>query len=93
MGKLAVPQSVATTTLLPELRSTYASGEVLAVGNLAVGLYRQNETYDFISDCEFPFTVAGVPDDRVLYLVDVSHRGEMTYPRDKLNEPVNLTLG
>ena len=46
-------------------------------------------------DCEFPFSVASVPDED-FYSIEVSHRGEITYSRDDLealNWELDLSLG
>jgi hypothetical protein len=70
-----------------------STGEVLAVGSLAEGVCRQDPEYAILGDCEFTFAVPNVPSDSDLYLIEVSHRGELTYTREKLNDPIKLTLG
>ncbi|MFI9817563.1 hypothetical protein [Saccharothrix variisporea] len=64
-----------------------AAGKVLALGKL--------ENSKFINgDCEFTFTVAGVPDGEQFYQVEVAHRGKVSFPADKARAgAVGLTLG
>lgn len=75
-----------------------AKGKTIAVGTLGDG-----RTDEFSTDssglyretCVFPLKVTGVPDSD-FYSVEVAHRGELTYPKKKLEKAkwrVHLTLG
>lgn len=66
---------------------TDASSATLAVGALRSG--RRNST----GDCEFPFTVGGVPTGHQFYGIEISHRGRLQYPAAKLKTPLQLSLG
>lgn len=66
------------------------SGTTIATGRLEPGAYSRAE-----GDCIFEFSVVGVP-EADFYSVEVSNRGELTYPRDELEAAgwsVELTLG
>ncbi|MFI5713380.1 hypothetical protein [Kribbella sp. NPDC051620] len=43
--------------------------------------------------CVFGFTVNDVPAEEKIYSVEVTHRGKISFTREKLNEPIALTLG
>jgi len=67
---------------------TNQSGTVLAVSDLDEGVVADG-------DCSFGFLFSGVPEGQQFYSIHVgnSNRGEVTYTRDQLNVPVELTLG
>lgn len=62
------------------------SGNVVALGALDAGHIQRQR-------CQFGFTVENVPDGKDFYSVEVSHRGELKYTRDGLNQALALTLG
>jgi hypothetical protein len=75
-----------------------SSGKALALGALDSG--HVSEVFDpgtavegMASQCVFGFTVSDVPAGEKIYSVEVSHRGKVNFTRDKLNEPITLTLG
>lgn len=65
---------------------TDSTGATVAVGKLGRGEYTGGT-------CTLPFTIDGVPEGSDFYGIEVAHRGELTYSRDDLNEPLRLTLG
>ncbi|HEY9251559.1 MAG TPA: hypothetical protein VIP06_02790 [Nocardioides sp.] len=67
-------------------------GKVLALGELGWGSVYAVQA-DKATQCRFEFTVAKVPDSKEFYSVEVSHRGEVRFDRDKLNAPLTLMLG
>jgi len=64
---------------------TDRSGATVAVGQLGRGS-RIN------SYCELPFNL-DVPGGSDFYGIEVSHRGVLQYPRDRLVDPLVVTLG
>lgn len=74
-----------------QVRVRNGDGKTIAVGSLGRGVQTSGE----LADCRFPFSVK-VPDDEDFYSIEVSHRGELTYSRkklDKMHWKVALTLG
>lgn len=61
------------------------TGKTVGVGSLGAGSW-------IGAHCEWPFEVE-VPGGSAFYGVEVSHRGRVQYPADRLNEPVTLSLG
>lgn len=77
-----------------------AAGTVVAVGRLQAGtvadLYGEGDMpalLGYASKCTFAFNVTNVPAGQQIYSVEVSHRGELRYDRDQLDQPLALTLG
>ena len=77
-----------------------AAGTVVAVGRLQAGtvaeLYGEGDMpalLGYASKCTFAFDVTNVPAGQQIYSVEVSHRGELQYNRDQLDQPLALTLG
>jgi hypothetical protein len=77
-----------------------ANGETLAVGALGAETFTPAPEMAegpfpgskiTIGDCSFR-SRSKHPDGKDLYGVEVSHRGVITYPREKLNQPIQLTL-
>lgn len=62
------------------------AGTVVAVGKLDPG-------HNHSGQCVFEFAVNGVPDGKTFYGIEVSHRGELRYDRDQLNQTLAFTLG
>jgi hypothetical protein len=71
-----------------------AAGEVVAVDNLRKGIFHaaSYDKWGDVGDCEFDFAVSNVPEGQTFYTVVVSHRGALTYTRDKLVVPLRLVL-
>lgn len=65
---------------------TSPNGVKVGVGALESGRYHP------IYTCRFAFTVADVPDKYPLYSIEVGNRGEVTFPRAKLDAPIALSL-
>lgn len=66
-----------------------ATGKVVAVGSLGEGTRDSGAIY-----CRFPFSIPEVPDNSDFYSVEVSHRGEVTFPADRArNGDVHLSIG
>jgi hypothetical protein len=75
-----------------------SAGKAIALGALQAG--HVSEVFDsgtavegMASLCVFGFRVNDVPAGEQIYSVEVSHRGKLNFTRDKLNEPISLTLG
>lgn len=63
-----------------------ADGKTVGKGELEEAKY--DDGY-----CVFPFEVTGVAGGSDFYSVEISHRGEMEYTQDELEEGVSLSLG
>ncbi|TCC21653.1 hypothetical protein [Kribbella sindirgiensis] len=77
-----------------------ATAKVVALGKLQAGtvaeLYGEDALpalLGFASKCTFSFTVTDVPGGQEIYSVEVSHRGDVRFSREQLNEELALTLG
>lgn len=64
---------------------TDETSKTVGVGSLGTGSW-------IGSHCEWPFEVK-VPDGSAFYGVEVTHRGRVQYPADRLDKPITLTLG
>lgn len=62
-------------------------GETVAVGDLGPGRIQMAG-----SDCKFLFEIEDVPGEHNFYSVEVSHRGELTYDREEVQEILHFTL-
>lgn len=78
---------------------TDAGSKTLALGALGPGkllLPNNDDTplYKWVARrCVFPFSVANVPAGQQFYGVEVSHRGRVQYPADRIAQPLDLSLG
>ncbi|WP_215789706.1 hypothetical protein [Paractinoplanes bogorensis] len=66
---------------------TDAGGEIVGLGSLT------GSTMVSGTECDFSFTVTGVPAGKGFYGVEVSHRGSVKYAEADLASPVGVTLG
>ena len=73
---------------------TDPAGTTIAVGALGTGVPRRdpNDT-SRATECRFPFQVTGVPGGHQFYGLQVGRRGKLDYTRDKIDKPLELTLG
>jgi hypothetical protein len=75
-----------------------AAGKALALGALESGHVSEvfgpgTAVEGMAYKCVFGFTVNDVPSGEQIYSVEVSHRGKINFPKDKLSDPITLTLG
>lgn len=63
-----------------------ASGTTIAVTSLGAGVRDGN-------DCAFNWAVVDVPPSEAFYKLTIGHRGDLTYPREKLSHPLTTSLG
>ncbi len=70
---------------------TDPAGKTIAVGALGTGANRTRSA-SYLGDCEFPFRVTA-PAGHQFYGVEVSRRGRLQYPAERLSGPLELTLG
>lgn len=82
-AQVTVADSAGKAIALGALESGYVT-EVFGPGTAVEGMAYK---------CSFGFTVNDVPSSEQIYSVGVSHRGKVNFTRDKLNEPLALTIG
>lgn len=69
-------------------------GKTVAVGHLEPGTTVMDKDLAIATQCDFPFTVNNVPDGSDFYSIEVTHRGPVNYPHDRLaSGGVQITLG
>ena len=72
-------------------------GRTVATGSLAAGTaqYQHSDALnaDVIDQCDFAFTVPGVPDNLASYSVTIGHRGTQVVQAADVHGQVTLTLG
>lgn len=66
------------------------AGTVIAKGTLQDGRYVDPPAK---SQCSLAFEVEHVPASAVHYQVEVTHRGKVVVPQDRIRQPLQLTIG
>lgn len=73
---------------------TDPAGTTIAIGALGAGVPRRDpDNTSRATECRLPFKVTGVPGGHQFYRLEVGHRGKLEYARDKIDKPLELTLG
>lgn len=73
---------------------TDPSGKTIALGQLDAGIPRHDpDNTARVTQCRFPIRVAGVPGGHPFYGIEIAKRGKLDYARDKIDKPLELTLG
>lgn len=72
---------------------TDPAGKTVAMGHLEAGIPRHdpNDT-NRVTECRFPIKVAGVPGEHAFYGIEISNRGKLDFPRDRMAGSLELTL-